>query len=111
MNGADYTKARNAADELLKKYAVEEPLVPVFDIAQKEGLTIKAFRPSEKLEKIAGFFDFDTKTIFVNDNDPPNRKTFTVAHELAHYILRHKNEDIGILLRFPEMQTQNPTES
>ncbi len=37
----------------------------------------------------AGFYDHQTKTIMVNNEQPATRKIFTVAHELGHYIL-HK---------------------
>jgi len=103
---ADYTKAKSAAQDILNKYKVDEPIVPVFDIAKKEGLSIELFRPTEKLKNVAGFFDPKSKTIYVNDDDPPNRKTFTIAHELAHHILNHKDEEIGILPRWPEIQNQ-----
>jgi Zn-dependent peptidase ImmA (M78 family) len=37
----------------------------------------------------AGFYDHQTNTIMVNDEQPATRNLFTVAHELGHYIL-HK---------------------
>lgn len=35
----------------------------------------------------AGYYDHQTNTIIVNDEQPATRKIFTVAHELGHYIL------------------------
>ena len=104
---ADYKKAENAAVELLKKYTIEEPLVPVFEIAQNEGLTIKMFNPDDQLRNVAGFLDIKEKTIYVNSQEPANRQTFTIAHELGHYILEHEENKIGVLLRYPEIRNKN----
>lgn len=37
--------------------------------------------------------------IFVNDDDPPNRQTFTIAHELGHKLLGHNPNEYGVLFR------------
>ncbi len=105
----DYQKAEESARALLEKYSINEPVVRVFDIAQKEGLKIQLFDMPEKLSNIAGFFDPDTKTIYVNNSDPTNRQTFTVAHELAHFILNHAPDKIGVLPRWPDLQNQIKT--
>jgi Zn-dependent peptidase ImmA (M78 family) len=102
----DYEKAKNQAAELLKKYGVEEPFVPVFDIVEKEGLRIETFKPTEELKNISGFLDPENKIIYLNDNDPINRKTFTVAHELAHFILGHDKKQTEVLLRYPDLQNK-----
>lgn len=104
MATADYSKAREAARALLEKYNVGSPVVPVFEIAQAEGLSIKLFDMPDKLKDVAGFFDPATKTIYVNRDEPTNRQTFTVAHELGHYILQHPADEVGVLPRWPRMQ-------
>jgi len=105
MATADYDKAREAALALLEKYNIKSPVVPVFDIAQEEGLSIKSFDMPDELHDVAGFFDPATKIIYVNQAETANRQTFTVAHELGHYILNHPADQVGVLPRWPKMQT------
>jgi len=104
MNFADYKKAQRQALNLLDKYGFEKPLINVIAIAQNEGLTIKEFDQDDisKLKNIAGFFDPKSKTIYINKSDPPNRKTFTIAHELGHYTLGHTPEKYGVLPRWQQ---------
>lgn len=96
-----YEKAQRLAEETLKKHGMHAPIVNVFAIAQREGLSLKEFSPSEvELENVAGFFDPASKTIFVNKTDPAYRQTFTVAHELGHYLLGHDASKYGVLPRW-----------
>lgn len=101
---ANYTKARQEAKRLLQKYRVDEPIIPIFDIVEKEGLEIQAMEMPPALENVAGFLEPDKKMIYINVNDPPNRQTFTVAHELGHYILAHNKDNLNVLLRYPLLQ-------
>jgi len=100
--------AQQAAQELLDKNRITEPLVNAFEIASNEGITIQLFDPerSEKLRNVAGFFDPKKNTIFINNQDPTNRQQFTVAHELGHYKLGHQNA--GVLLRQQIYESQKP---
>lgn len=103
----NYEEAKNKALDLLTEYNINEPVVPVFNIAKNKGIDIKFFANSSgKLNNVSGLFDAKTKTIYVNDEDPPNRKTFTVAHELGHHILKHEPDKYGVLPRFA-----NPTDT
>jgi Zn-dependent peptidase ImmA (M78 family) len=52
-----------------------------------------------RLADTAGFLDPVSKAIYVNEADPPTRQLFTVAHELGHYLLRHKPEQLTVLTR------------
>lgn len=98
----DYKKAEKIAHELLVKYGFNDPLINVVAIAQYEGLEIKEFDEDDqvKLKNTAGFFDPATRTIYINKNDPPNRKTFTIAHELGHFKLEHDASRYGVLPRW-----------
>lgn len=108
MAHPDYKKSEQKAAELLKKYSITEPIVNVFDIVKNEGLDLKFIKFPPKLQEVAGFFDPDTKTIFVNAEEPTNRQTFTVAHELGHYLLEHKPTEYKVLMRWekPEGEKQ-----
>ncbi len=102
MNQPDYAKAKNTAVDLLSKFSITEPVVPVAEIAQRIGLGIKYFKPDddENLKKVSGFLDGKTNTIYVNSEDPTSRQSFTIAHELGHYKLQHKPEEFGVLYRY-----------
>lgn len=106
----NYQKAVASAQKLLKQYDIKEPVVPIFQIAEAEGITLSFTKMPKKLESVAGFFDDNKKIIFVNDDDSPNRQTFTIAHELGHYILKHKPDEYGVLPRIPNLSEKNPIE-
>jgi Zn-dependent peptidase ImmA (M78 family) len=78
--------------DLLRKHEVGEPPVRVDLVARAEGIQIveSAFDGdvSGALLRSSGL-----SGIAVNSKQHPNRKRFTIAHELAHYILDHKTED------------------
>jgi Zn-dependent peptidase ImmA (M78 family) len=101
---ADWNKCRQKAEEVLKKYGINKPLIDVFDIAQSEGIQIVYFQPQNSTdEDISGFFykDADTKIkkIYINKLDSAPRQVYTVAHELGHYFLGHKPNEYSVLLR------------
>ncbi len=106
----NYQEAKNSAEELLKQYDIKEPVVPIFDIAIKEGIELKFVKMPEQLKNVAGFIDSVKKMMFVNKEDSPNRQTFTVAHELAHHILKHETDKYEILLRMTTSIEKNPLE-
>lgn len=104
---ANYNLAKEKALEILNTYGIKEPVVPIFDIAQNFGLTVKFIKMPENLQNVAGFLDPETKTIYINDDDAPNRQTFTVAHEMGHYVLKHEPSQINVLLRLPGIATND----
>ncbi len=101
----DYERAKKKAEELLANFKIEEPIVPVFEIAKTLGLEVKIVRMPEKLLSVSGFIDIPHKIIYVNSDDSPARRLFTVAHELGHYLLNHKPGEIEVLLRLTTVET------
>jgi Zn-dependent peptidase ImmA (M78 family) len=79
--------AERKALEVLKRFGLGEPPVPVEDICRAEGLGVCA-RP---FDYVAGLFVNDDvfPVIVTNSRQPSTRQRFTVAHELGHYYLRH----------------------
>ncbi|NPA50955.1 MAG: ImmA/IrrE family metallo-endopeptidase [Epsilonproteobacteria bacterium] len=68
-----------------------------FKEAKKYGIEVK---PISKLKNITpdlcGYIEKDKNnkvTIYYNSNHPINRIRFTIAHELAHFLLGHLNEE------------------
>lgn len=97
----------NKANELLKKYSIEKPVVNIFKIADNEGIRLHFVKMPGKALSVAGFLDIENKTMYINDDDPPNRQTFTVAHELGHYILKHEKDKFGVLYRMQKFNGEN----
>ncbi len=102
MEEVNYQKVKEIATNLLDSFDIAEPIVPVAEIAQRKGLELKYFKPDsdENLKKVSGFFNEKTKTIYINSEDPPRRQSFTIAHELGHYILQHQPNQVGVLYRY-----------
>lgn len=74
--------------EVLERFDVGEPPVPLEDICRAEGLGVCA-RP---FDYVAGLFVNDDvfPVIVTNSRQPSTRQRFTVAHELGHFYLRHE---------------------
>jgi Zn-dependent peptidase ImmA (M78 family) len=81
--------------EILKKHQKNAP-VSVGNIAKELGINVYAARLPKN---VAGKLYRDERSnsgwaIKVNRNDPFTRQRFTVAHEIAHFLLhRHKIDD------------------
>lgn len=87
-NGADYIKPRLEAERMLQKYNINQLPIDPREIAKSEGLEVVFFEPTDSsMEKISGFLDIDKKKIFVNAKNAINRQTFTIAHELGHWLM------------------------
>lgn len=89
--GADWKKAKAKAAEVLKNYGLANPPVDPEAIAEAMGVDVvyANFSPTSK-DRISGFIQFDPLRIVVNNDISPNRMTFTIAHELAHYLLHRE---------------------
>lgn len=77
---------KKAATELLGTFADGRFPVPVIEIAN--GLGIKVMADPDYRDDGHGHIQLDDKghaTIIVNDKQPPVRKRFTIAHEIAHF--------------------------
>jgi Zn-dependent peptidase ImmA (M78 family) len=74
--------------ELLSRFHVRRPPVPVEQIAKKLNLKIAAV-PAEDDISGAIIREGAHVVIAVNTSHHPNRQRFTVAHELGHYFFHH----------------------
>jgi Zn-dependent peptidase ImmA (M78 family) len=99
-------KVEAQADKvLLENFIVEAP-VPIVDIARNYALLVREVDLGAFGGNVAGFIDPVQKIIYVNKNDKPVRQAFTVAHELAHWLLHqdklHSEPDkYAVLYRTP----------
>jgi Zn-dependent peptidase ImmA (M78 family) len=72
--------------------AVTVPLpVPLDNILEKYEMIVAVgeFEDNE----ISGAYEKKDKTIYIADDETPNRKAFTIAHELGHYFLHEKKKN------------------
>lgn len=88
MNKPDYKKASLEAKRVLDENYILGPPVLAYELAENCGL--KVFVEVFEDSSIAGMLDIDNKTIFVNKHDSITRQSFTIAHELGHWLLHVK---------------------
>ncbi|MDE0254091.1 MAG: ImmA/IrrE family metallo-endopeptidase [Rhodospirillaceae bacterium] len=105
--------AENRADQLSRHYS--SPPIPVLEIAERNGVSVTFADFGELSEKVAGFCDLDNARIYVNSKDKTERQSFTIAHELGHWILHrekitNKPETYRVLPRFTDPDSDNPLE-
>lgn len=113
----DHTKAQEVAEKVLSDNFIEEPPVDIREIAKNYGLEIVEVALPPKANDVAGYIDPETKTVYVNLNDSPARRNFTIAHELGHWILHQDKleeqpEKYAVLYRIPlGIANKDPVES
>lgn len=106
----DYAKATNLANSIILEYKISEPVIPIYQIAESKGVSIKTINMPKALDRVSGFFDPTKKIIYVNAEDSAVRQCFTIAHELGHFILEHDAKEYGVLFRFPEVNGSEDVE-
>lgn len=80
-------QVENKASEVLTRHNLTTvPIDPVL-LASREGIKVNNARFSD--DNLAGMIvkRGEDISILVNSDDPPYRKRFTIAHELAHHFL------------------------
>jgi Zn-dependent peptidase ImmA (M78 family) len=111
---ARYAKIDALTADLLKKYGVRGPAVPVEDIARGEGASIVVRQFNNEISGLL-LRDGDNAIIAVERKQSPARRRFTIAHELGHLLL-HQGKEIRVdtafrvNLRSPESSTAEDVE-
>jgi Zn-dependent peptidase ImmA (M78 family) len=94
--GIRRNQIREAVEALLTKHRVKSGAVPIEEIARSLGATITL---DDVDDDLSGFLYRETggrKTIIgVNKSHHPNRRRFTIAHEIGHLVL-HKGEMVHL---------------
>ena len=105
--------ARRAADGLSVGY--ERPPIPVLEVAERCGVEVLIGDFGKFRDQVSGLCDFDEARLLVNKDDDFIRQTFTMAHELGHWVL-HKSvmernpDNIPVLPRFQDPDRNDPME-
>ena len=83
--------ARSQGEALAEAFGFRKPPVDVNAVAKALGLEVVRL---DLGENVSGLLISKGKStvIAVQENDPPNRQRFTIAHEIAHFHLRHQFE-------------------
>ena len=59
-------------------------------------MAIGAFEDKE----VSGAYEREHKMIYIAEDEPTNRKAFTIAHEIGHYFLHEvKQHEVGVVVR------------
>jgi Zn-dependent peptidase ImmA (M78 family) len=73
----------------------DSPAVSVREIAKRLGLAIVATALGEGVSGVL-VTEGGRSFIGINEDDHDNRKRFTIAHELGHYVLQHRREAVHV---------------
>jgi len=111
----DFQKAQAEAQRVLRENFVQEPPVVVYDIARNYGLEVRESLFGDEHRDIMGYIKLEDGVVYVNKLDSGNRRRFTVAHELGHWLMHkedlHRNPDeYAILYRRPLGVEVDPVE-
>jgi len=80
---------------ILEELQITKLPIPIDDICHRRGLKIKAYDLGENVSGVL-VIDGGIGTIGYNPCDPQVRQRFTIAHELGHYELHRKNNELFI---------------
>jgi Zn-dependent peptidase ImmA (M78 family) len=83
-----WAEAEAKAEALSAPYSA--PPIPVHEIAEQNGVNVVIVDFGKHAETVSGLCDFSNSRIYVNIADSNDRKTFTIAHELGHWMLHRK---------------------
>jgi Zn-dependent peptidase ImmA (M78 family) len=89
--------------KILRDHEIHRPPVPVEKIAEGYGIEVR-YEPAEDELSGALIRKHNEVVIGVNASHHPNRQRFTIAHEIAHFLLHdgvdvHVDQDFRINLR------------
>lgn len=91
----DIGSAKARANELVERFAIKTPPVPVERIAKQLGVVVQYAPFDDELSGMA-FLKEGAAFIGINSNHHPNRQRYTLAHELAHICLHHSYLESGV---------------
>lgn len=111
----DWTLVEDEVAELLASHHVRDAPVPLDALVQSQDLSVQFGHLPSGQSNIAGFIRLSERKIYVNVADAPRRQTFTIAHELGHWVLHRQLLDAHpelyrVLKRDRPMASPSPLE-
>jgi transcriptional regulator with XRE-family HTH domain len=100
-----YLKPHGAARELLDRCGIRQPPVDLEDVVRSLGVPLIEWPFLNALSALIVDVGEGDYVIGVNQGHHPNRKRFSVAHELGHAVLRHP---AGYYLEFFDAEVGEP---
>lgn len=91
---ANYSYARQMAKKVIKQYNLTEVPINLRKLFEGLGLEYVEINDSEDIDGGIIEIDGNPKVAVVNKAKPIARQRFTLAHELGHIFLCHKNRDV-----------------
>lgn len=97
--------ATQRAVAVLSENYVLEPPVDVYELAKNYGIDIRELPFPSDFSNVSGFINIedDRPVMYVNLDEPENRRKFTVAHEFGHWLLHEdkirKDPEMTVLYR------------
>jgi Zn-dependent peptidase ImmA (M78 family) len=89
LENKHFYKVEIKVTELLKKYGITSPPIPIKDIVRKESVELLSYDLGENVSGIL-VIENGKGTIGYSPNNSRMRQRFTIAHELGHYILHRQ---------------------
>lgn len=84
-------RIESIVEDILFDFSIISPPVNIFSVITEKGII---FKEADFEDEISGVLDLrstDSEYIFVNKKHSNNRKRFSAAHELGHYMLHTKS--------------------
>jgi len=106
-----WNHVESVANRLTAIYSA--PPIPALEIAESNGVDVVFGSFGSASDKVAGFCDFANAKLYVNAEDITERQTFTIAHELGHWILHKRYYDAhpDDYQTFPRFQSVSSTDA
>ena len=98
------------AEQLLVKAGVDTTPVPVEQVAAQLGIRIESADLGEDCSAVL-VRNGDRAVIGVNEDHHPNRRRFSIAHEVAHFVLHEGDTyiDKGYRVHFRDLESGSGT--
>lgn len=107
MNYKDYQNARDSVWRLLIDLGISELPINTVKVCAELGIKLHYYEPTDESDGMSCYIN-NIPHIFVSSAVLPERRRFTVAHEIGHIILNHVGK-FELVNREPTLQ-DNPIE-
>jgi Zn-dependent peptidase ImmA (M78 family) len=109
-----HERAIQKAHEVLAKYSITTPPVPIKEIVKKEGLNLMSYDLGDNVSGIL-VIQNNIGTIGFSPKNSRVRQRFTIAHELGHYLLHKQSKsevfvDKDFIVKYRSEKVYTPTE-